>query len=212
MFSAAYKCWAVLLSFCLAAFPLYAEVHDTVTTAVGTATSPVKQNASIEKAPTQEPDPNAEPAINTTDSEPAPALNNSTASQVSPPLQPDTGLQEPDRASALKDYLQGTKDGKRDSKGKPLWILAGLSGTGLCICFGAAGIGIALAVPYYPPPPAEMLIGKSSKYIEGYYEGYTASIRWKNAAWALLGCAIAVAVDIALNWQISFGNFYVNME
>lgn len=211
MYSPAFKCWAVIVSFCLAAFPLYAQVHNAAQrTADGI--EPAQLYLLAAHAPTQEPDPNTEPEPGSPDSETLVIEDTVSNSQVSHYAEHETGLEEPDQALSMEDYLQGIIDGKKATRGKPLWILAGLSGTGLCICFGVAGIGVALAVPYYPPPPAEMLIGKSSKYIEGYYEGYTAKSRWKNAGWATIGCLLAVLIDIALNFPMSFGNFHVDMD
>jgi hypothetical protein len=211
MYSLVFKCWAILLSFCLTAFPLYAQVHDSALVAHGTkaerATHRADEPSTAEiQSEAREIDPVIDLEEIRLNANYLPPRNDTVSS-------PDEGgLQEPDEATRMKDYSRGKTDGKRDTRGKPFWILAGLSGTGICICFSVAGIGLALAVPYYPPPPAEMLVGKSTSYIEGYYEGYTARSRWKNAGWATLGCVIAVAIDFALNYPITFGNIHVDAD
>lgn len=213
MYPKAFKCWAVLLSLCLAAYPLYAQSNAAQKKIPGVILAPVQPDSLFPQAPSLpmvKPEPQAlDPEMDAEEirMNPTPA---SFENNVSSPA--ETTLQEPDEATKMKDYLQGIAEGKRDAKGKPYWVLAGLSGTGLCICFSVAGIGLALAVPYYPPPPGEMLIGKSSKYIEGYYEGFTARSRWKNAGWATLGCLVAVIIDVALSYPITFGNFHIDME
>lgn len=213
MYSIAFKCWAVLLSSCLAVYPLFAQTHDTVKITPPVMAAPLQADSLLRQGPSL---PQIQPETHATDPEmdiEEVRLNaNSGSFENEKPLPAETGMQERDEATMMKDYQHGIAEGKRDTKGKPYWVLAGLSGTGLCICFGVAGIGLALAVPYYPPPPGEMLIGKSSKYIEGYYEGYTARSRWKNAGWAMLGCLVAVLIDIALNYPITFGNIHVDMD
>jgi hypothetical protein len=213
MYSMAFKCWAVLMSSFLTAYPLCAQVGDTSPIPPGVIAAPVhpdslhRDGSSLQqlKPALQTPDPEI-------DSEEVRLNANAESFENKKPFPAETGLQEPDDAAMMKDYLRGIAEGKRDTKGRPYWVLAGLSGTGLCICFSVAGIGLALAVPYYPPPPGEMLVGKSSKYIEGYYEGYTARSRWKNAAWASLGFLAAVAIDLALNYPITFGNIHIDMD
>lgn len=217
MFSPAIRCWAVLLAFYLAGFPLYAQVRDTVKSAPGAEKTPAHRSAPVSAvAPSlhtqnavQGPDEEKDTLETSFDHDILLEQRNNSVSPVPPPSQTETGLQRGDQASNAGDYLQGVIDGKRDARGKPLWILAGLAGSGLCICFGAAGIGLAVAVPYYPS--GEDLLGKSSSYIEGYIAGYKSATRWKNAGWATLGFALAIVIDIALDLSITFGNFHISM-
>jgi hypothetical protein len=221
MYSLVFRCWAVLLSFCLVSSPLYAQVRDSALNIAGKRIPAPARSSDQAAQATSSPRDSAETGIVDPDADAEEIRLNSNAAsvQIDSAVNPLSGdarnepvLQQSDRELIAKNYAQGKNDGKRDSRGKPLWILAGLSGTGLCVCFGVAGIGIALAVPYYPPPPGEMLLGKSTAYVEGYYEGYSSKIRLKNAAWATLGFVIAVVIDLALNKAITFGNIHVDMD
>jgi cytochrome c553 len=101
------------------------------------------------------------------------------------------------------DYLRGREDARMDARGSPLWILAGLTGTGFCILIGCAGIGVAAIFP--PSPPAEKLVGKSSNYILGYTEEYKRKSRIYNAMWATLGCTIAAGINLIVSLIIYGG-------
>lgn len=100
------------------------------------------------------------------------------------------------------DYFRGKLDGERDARGNPLWVLAGLSGTGCCLLIGCAGVGLAYAVPPSPPPAA--LMGKSSEYVLGYTEGYKSKARLKNTAYAAAGCCAAAAVNVVINLALGW--------
>jgi len=126
------------------------------------------------------------------------------ANTAPPPLQqaaPAAGSSKPNN---FDDYLQGKMDGKREARGNPVWILAGLAGTGLCLCIGVAGIGIAFAVA--PSPPETALMGKSTSYIQGYTEGYKSKGRLGNAGWATLGCTIAAVINIVINLATGYNS------
>jgi len=100
-------------------------------------------------------------------------------------------------AQQQENYLQGKLDGERDAKGNPLWIIAGLSGTGCCLLFGIAGIGAAYLIP--PSPPTYTLLGKPSEYIIGYTEGYENKSKMKNTKWATIGCLSAGIINLIIN-------------
>ncbi|MBN1981108.1 MAG: hypothetical protein JW795_06230 [Chitinivibrionales bacterium] len=106
----------------------------------------------------------------------------------------------------LDDYLQGKMDGKHAVKGNPLWVLAGLTGTGFCLLIGVAGIGVAAIAA--PNPPEQALMGQSSNYVIGYTEAYKSKGRWLNVAWASTGCAIAGVLNIIIN--VASGNVPTN--
>lgn len=98
-------------------------------------------------------------------------------------VMPTLMLAQDQTQTRMTDYLQGKEDGKRDGKGSPGWLAAGL----FCGIFGFIG-----ALSSNPSPPAEKLMGKSSEYILGYTEGYKSSAKTKNiyyacGGWALLG-------------------------
>jgi hypothetical protein len=172
-YTLSFKSWALLLTFCLVALPLYGQVQDTVGQQQGSSTDTLQSSPAMQYAP---------------------------VAQTPPPQQTqETPTQTPNvsKSSNFDDYLLGKMDGKRDARGKPVWILAGLTGTGFCLCIGVAGIGVALIVP--PSPPESALMGKSSTYIQGYSEGYKSKARVKNAGWATLGCAMAALINIIIN-------------
>jgi hypothetical protein len=105
-------------------------------------------------------------------------------------------------AQGTGDYLQGRTDGERDAKGNPLWVLAGLAGTGCCLLIGCAGIGAAYLLP--PSPPAHVLIGKSPEYVLGYTEGYQSKAKVENTMYAAIGCAAAAVINLIIN--LALGN------
>ena len=88
----------------------------------------------------------------------------------------------------MDDYVQGKLDGERDSKGNPLWILAGVG------C-GVFGVGAAYFIK--PSPPAHALVGKASGYVMGYTEGYQKKSRNKNAGYACAGWAAWIIFYLA---------------
>jgi len=100
-------------------------------------------------------------------------------------------------------YLQGRSDGNRDARGNAAWILAGLTGTGFCLCIGCVGVGIAYAIA--PSPPAQALLGKSAQYVQGYTEAYKNKARKDNAGYAAAGCATAAVINLIIN--VATGNF-----
>lgn len=102
-----------------------------------------------------------------------------------------------ERRQARSGYLQGRLDGERDAKGNPAWILAGLAGTGLCLCIGCAGVGLAYSTP--PSPSPGVLMGKSSEYVMGYTEGYKSKARLENTKYAAAGCCMAAAINLIIN-------------
>lgn len=109
------------------------------------------------------------------------------------------------RKTIVGTYAQGLMDGKRDgaSAGKPLWCLAGLSGTGCCLLIGCAGVGAAYMVQ--PSPPTYKLIGKSPEYIAGYVSAYKNKARNKNTTYAAMGCATAAVINLLINliWNVN---------
>ena len=111
--------------------------------------------------------------------------------------------QETGSAEQEGGYLQGRTDGDRDAKGSAAWILAGLTGTGFCLCIGCVGVGLAYAIA--PSPPAQGLLGKSAQYVQGYTEAYKNKARKANAGYAAAGCATAAVINIIIN--IATGNF-----
>ena len=98
---------------------------------------------------------------------------------------------------SASDYLQGKADASIDAKSNPLWVLAGLSGTGFCLLFGIAGIGLAAVMP--PSPPSENLMGRSQMYITGYTEEYRRKGRWGNVKYATIGCGMAAVINLLIN-------------
>lgn len=102
-------------------------------------------------------------------------------------LLPWPAIAQPAEA-AVDDCMQGKLDGKRDAKGNPLWILAGV-GCGIC------GAGAAYLMK--PNPPAEALLGKSSAYVLCYTEAYQSKARMMNTGYACAGWAAFVAVYAA---------------
>jgi hypothetical protein len=173
-YSFTFKCWAVLLSICIASLPCFSQVQDSTgqqqeQSAPDTAQyPPATQYAPAEQTP---PPPQSQPPSSTV------AANSS-------------------KASNFDEYLLGKQTAQAEARGKPAWILAGLTGTYLCLCIGVAGIGLALVVP--PSPPESALMGKSSSYIIGYTEGYKSKARIKNAGWATLGCAMAAVINVII--------------
>jgi len=190
MFDLALKRRAIPLCVCIAAFSLFAA-QKSPGNGHASATSTVARSAKASE-PVQDTNlkmDTGEDALDTEISQEE--INN-------PPSPPQSVSRISEQMPNKDDYAKGVKDGKRDAKGKPVWILAGLAGIGPCACFGIGGIGLAYTVPYSPPEDA--LLGKSSIYIVGYYKGYRSSSRLKNAGWAVLGLAMAIAIDIALHF------------
>jgi hypothetical protein len=125
-----------------------------------------------------------------------------------PPLRVYDGRR--DDTDNKEEFANGFADGRRAARGNPLWVFAGLAGTGPCICFGVAGVGISLTIPY--TPPEDVFLGRSSPYIAGYYKGYRSKSRQHGALWAALGLAAAVAIDILMDFPTSFGNVNFGSE
>jgi hypothetical protein len=173
-YSFVFKCWAILLSICIASLPCFSQLPDSTsqqteeTTSDTTLYQPATQYAPAQQTP---PPPQAQPA--------------------------STEAGKSSKASNFDEYLLGKTTGQAEARGKPVWILAGLAGTGLCLCIGCAGIGIAFAVP--PTPPESAFMGKSSSFIQGYTEGYKSKARIKNAGWATIGCAMAAIINVVIN-------------
>jgi hypothetical protein len=185
-YSFAFKCWAVLLSISIASLPCFSQVQD----------STGQQQEQSAPDTTQY----------------LPTTQYAPAEQTSPPPQSQptssTMAVNSSKASNFDEYLLGKQTAQAEAKGKPVWILAGLTGTGFCLCIGVAGIGLALVVP--PSPPESALMGKSSSYIQGYSEGYKSKARIKNAGWATLGCTMAAVINIIIN--LSTGQTLYNVQ
>ena len=109
------------------------------------------------------------------------------------------------QAAEMDDYLQGKIDAGIDVHSSPLWILAGLSGTGCCLFIGVAGIGVAAMFP--PEAPTERLVGKSDSYVMGYMEEYRRLGRWGNVKYASAGCLVAAVINLAINLTLGFPDF-----
>jgi hypothetical protein len=128
---------------------------------------------------------------------------------------PDAGASQSDQQAAPSasatvvgegskdDYIQGKMDAEQDYRDQPVWILAGLAGTGLCLLIGCAGILVAFVAA--PSPPADRLLGKSTNYILGYTEAYKHKGKRANAKWATIGCTLAAVINLIIN--IASGNF-----
>jgi hypothetical protein len=188
-YSFAFKCWAVLLSISIVYLPCFSQVQDSTALQQGQSASdtaqypPATQYAPANQTP---------PPPQIPQPQPTSTIANNTSS----------------KASNFDDYLLGKQTGQAEAKGKPVWILAGLTGTGLCLCIGVAGIGVAFAVP--PSPPESALMGKSTSFIQGYTEGYKSKARIKNAGWASLGCAMAAVINVIIN--LSTGQTLYNIQ
>lgn len=75
-------------------------------------------------------------------------------------------------------YEHGKIDGKKDASA--LWIIAGT----FCI-------GPALAYFYVGEVPAEIIIGQTADYAQGYNEGYIKAKRWRQVFYSGIGFAIS---------------------
>ena len=68
-------------------------------------------------------------------------------------------------------------------------------------------ITVAVATFYKPPPPAGLLLGKSSGYIEAYTKAYKAKTRSLRFKYATIGCIAGIATAGALYTAYYYG-FY----
>jgi hypothetical protein len=89
--------------------------------------------------------------------------------------------------NSVNEFAMGKLKGESDSKGQPLWFLAGLG------C-GIIGVGVAFLVK--PNPPASSLLGQSSDYVLGYSEGYRNKGREKNTTYACIGWGVWIVIYV----------------
>jgi len=82
-------------------------------------------------------------------------------------------------------YEEGLADGTKQAKGEIAYFFAGC-------CLGVIGVIIPAVIE--PTIPADLVVGKSSGYIQGFREAYKAKIKSENLRNAAIGLGTSVAV------------------
>lgn len=84
---------------------------------------------------------------------------------------------------------KGKMDGRMDSKGSPIWFLAG---------FGCGIIGFAAAAFAKPGVPPDAIMGHSPEYTACYVTAYQNSSRNKNIGYSCAGWLVAIPIVLAI--------------